>query len=76
MDTFGTSRFVLYREVFLSLEVKMYQYNRERTLKCVLYREVFLLFGVSRGSTVVGECLLLPSLCTVQTLVCTNKKWR
>ena len=29
----GTSHFVLYREVDLSLEVKMY-------LKCVLYREV------------------------------------
>ena len=29
MDTFGTSHFVLYDEVVHSLEVKMYQYNRE-----------------------------------------------
>ena len=41
MDTFGTSDFVLYREVVPSLEVKMYQYNREGTSECVLYREVF-----------------------------------
>ena len=35
-DTFGTSQFVLYREVVLSLEVKMYEYNREGTSKCPL----------------------------------------
>ena len=39
----GTSHFVLYREVVLSSEVKMYWYNREGTSKCVLYREVFFI---------------------------------
>ena len=38
----GHKIFVLYREVVLSSEVKMYQYNREGTSKCVLYREVVL----------------------------------
>ena len=42
----GTSHFILYREVVLSLEAKMYQYNRKRDLNvcqfffyCVLYSE-------------------------------------
>ena len=38
----GTSKCVFYREVVLSLEVKMYRYNREGTSKCVFYREVVL----------------------------------
>ena len=41
MDLLGPALFVLYREVVLSLEVKMYYYNREKASKCVLYREVF-----------------------------------
>ena len=41
MDTFGSGHFVLYREVVLSSEVKMYWYNSEAT-SSVLYREVFL----------------------------------
>ena len=53
MDTFGTSHFVLYREVVLSSEVKMYK--REVASKYVLYRDIFpsCLLGVSffiRGS--------------------------
>ena len=49
-----TSHFVLYREVVLSLEVKLYLCSRERASKCVLYRKVFLVVPVSiiGGSTV------------------------
>ena len=53
----GHSHYILYREVVLSLEVKMYQYNRKRDLKvCQFFFLLCPLFGVSiiRGSTVYG----------------------
>ena len=35
MDMYRTSNFVIYREVVLSSEVKMYLYDRKGTSKCV-----------------------------------------
>ena len=53
MDTFGTSHFVLYREVVLSSEVKMYWYNSE-VPQSLLYREVFSIVSFIRESTVIN----------------------
>ena len=63
MDTLGPG-FINNREVVLSLEVKMYKYNREGTSKWVVFREVFtIVFFIRVSSEVLLQLCLLLKLC-------------
>ena len=71
-DTFGTSHFVLYREVVLSSDVEMYWYNRQVTSKCVLYRGVTFIQSVHYQRfycmAVLRRCNTLQAQRTIEEL--------